>query len=458
MAFRRTDKNIPQEVTFPETLAELGFTVNIRGHIVDKTIGEFFNFEKHENNRTNQQRYHAVHKAVRKELHRILTVFDIQTGYVWEDDENINVSRIKPESPSVCILSSSGFYPDEDKELYLIVGDSKNDLGILSRYAVLTEGGLSGGSVLGLITALRGKNMPDMIKASDVAKSSLPNVVVFNPGELLWSNKTQECMSKLSWNDQKRDDGFAGQYKVTDKHNQIRGHEDPESHVSSCLLAFLGDTVGPKTRIQIITMGDGSEHVLSFLNDVYAKEALKAKFDNLNINIAMAQPTHNDDDVTNPALKQFLAEHGRIWESHSLPKGTLLADVAREFRSLALPPTTQQADNKGLDSGENESESEYDYPDTPPGELSKRNEPIDFFRGPGLEMPLRRRAPVAEEPKADEEKGLGMQSVSGALATIQAEGQSSLCQRFSAGVEDTPDMILPKVMGDVLKFFEEKRA
>ena len=53
MAFRRTDVNIPQELTFPETLAELGLTVNIRGQIVDMTTGEFFKFETFEKHRTN---------------------------------------------------------------------------------------------------------------------------------------------------------------------------------------------------------------------------------------------------------------------------------------------------------------------------------------------------------------------------------------------------------------------
>jgi hypothetical protein len=48
--------------------------------------------------------------------------------------------------------------------------------------------------------------------------------------------------------------------------------------------------------------------------------------------------------------------------------------------------------------------------------------------------------------------------LSSALAgvSVQAEGEISLCQRFSAGIENTADMIFPKVMGDVLQFFKEK--
>ncbi|GAB7324357.1 hypothetical protein MBLNU13_g08309t1 [Cladosporium sp. NU13] len=379
MAFRRSNVDIPQEVTFPENMHKLGFTGNLRGQIVDKTTGEFFNFEEYENERTNQLRYHATHKAVRKELHRVLTGFGVKTRYMLEDDEGLSVVSMKPESPSICILTSAGLASGEDKdfplvvgdsknsagvapgqvkELYLVVGDSKQDLGILSRKAVLTEGGLACGSVLGLVAALRGRAMPEMVMVSDVAKPSLPDVVVFNSGELLWSNKTQECMSGPSWHDREHKDGFSDQYVVTDKYNRILSHETPAAHVGRCLHAYLGHSAGPDTDVNIITIGDGSEHVLSFLKAVYANARLKAKLGILNINIAMVSPSHNDDFATDPALKRYLAKHSRIWESHSLPKGTRLSST-----SIA---------------------------------------------------------------------------------------------KFSAGVEDTADMIFPKVQGDVLKFFEEK--
>lgn len=232
--------------------------------------------------------------------------------------------------------------------------------------------------------------MPDMVKKSDVPESSLPGMVVCNPGELIWSNINQECTSAATWYDQKRETGFSDQYHATDKHNQIPEHEDPERHVASCLRAYLMYIAGPKTRVNIITIGDGSANVLGYLNTVYANEKSKAKIANIQINIAMVAPTHNDDVVTEPALKQFLAKHGRIWESHSLPKGTLLADVAPEF-----------ADNEGSD------------------------------------------------------PGAGTDELSAILAQVSL-GETAICQKFSAGVENTSDMIFPKVMGDVLQFFKEK--
>jgi hypothetical protein len=386
MAFRRTDVDVPEDFAFPESLSELELTINIKGQVVGSKTGNPFKFAVYEEERTNQQRYHAVHKAVRKEVHRILTAYDVNTWYMWEGKKHSNVTRAKPKQPSVCFLSSPSFSQDEEKELYLVVGDSKQDLGILSRQTITNEGGLYAGSVLGLIAALRGKHMPDMVEKSDVAESNLPAMVVCNPGELIWSNINQECTSAATWYDQKRETGFDDQYHATDKHNRIRAHENPERHVEFCLRAYLMTVAGPKTRVNIITIGDGSANVLAYLNAVYAKEEDKGKIANIKIDIAMVAPTHNDDVVTDPALKQFLAKHGRIWESHSLPKGTLLADVAPDV----------------ADSGE------------------------------------------------------GIDELSVTLAQVSL-GETSICQKFSAGVEDTSDMIFPKVMGDVLQFFEGMR-
>lgn len=457
MAFRRTDVNIPQEVIFPEDLNKLGFTVNAAGQVIDKVTGEFFKFEKYANHSTNQQRYNAMHKTVRKEVyHTVSTMGGVTDLYFCPDPltKKQQVLASKPASPSIRILSS----PDlsKCKEIYVVVGDSKQDLGMFSRKAMLTEDGLFNGTVLGLVGTLRGAAMsPDSDDEAETPEKDIPGVVVFNPGELLWSPEAGECMSAVTWLDRQRAHGFAIPYKVTDQYQKVPGHEDAGVHVRHCLDSFLKSAVAPNTHINIVTIGDGSEHVLTYLDALHTNDKEKAELANIHMDIAMVSPTHNDDDVTDPALKQLLAKHGRIWESHSLPKGNLLADVAPEFRSLVLPPSTQQADSKGLDSGCDESESEYDDPDTPPGELSKRTNPIDYFRRPGLTMPPTKRRPVAEERKADEQKGIDMQSVSQALAAIQAEGKSSLCQRFSAGVEDTADMIFPKVMGDVLQFFKE---
>jgi hypothetical protein len=455
MAFRRSDVNIPKEVTFPEDLSKLGFTITAAGLVVEKATGKFFEFQKYAEHTTNQQRYNTIHKAVRKEVYGALSAMGVKDLY-FHEDPNTNFQyavREKPASPSIRIVTNDDL--NKRKELYLVVGDSKEDLGVFSRKAMMTEYGVFHGTVLGLVRRVRSAAMPDGSDAqAKIPESDLPGVVVLNPGETLWPHKEKECMTAVTWADRERDNGFSVTYKVTDPFNRIPGHENAERHVEHCLASFLNYAAAPNTRVNIIAVGDASQHVLAYLNTAYGNEGDKARLASMEINITMISPTHNDDVVTDPALQQFLANHGRIWESHSRPKGTLLANVAPEFRPLALAPATKQADNEMLDSGDNESESEYDYPPTPPGELTQRNNPVDYFRGPGLTMPLRRRLPVAEEPKADDEKGAGVDELSVTLA--QASLEESLCQKFSVGFEETSDMIASSIMGDVLQFFKEK--
>jgi hypothetical protein len=482
MAFRRSDVDIPEDVTFPKTLNELGFKLNtgeqvgqegkpevFLAQVVSKdNPTEFFKFEKYENNATNQKRYGAMHAAVRKEVYRGLSAIGVADLYIHLDDQTgiQTIEKSKPGSPSIRVLSSPVSEHFKKEDLYLVVGDSKQDLGILSRKAIMTEGGLYNGSVLGLVSSVRGAAITadsDIEKAvvANVPESDLPGVVILNPGELLWSPQTQECMSAVTWQDRRYPHGFSDQYKITEKHNKILGHESPEAHVRRCLDAFLKPLARPtcKVRINVVAVGDASEHVIAYLNSFYSDEETKHHLADLQIEIAMIQPTHNADIVTTPALKVVLAKHGRSWESHSKAKGTLLADVVPDLRSLTLPTRkrTKLSGTHVLEFTLEEWENNHVSPKWDPL-IPKRKEE-------------RAALSAADEALAadvaDVYKRLARSSLNGSdewkTAGVDENHayKPSTCQRFSAGIEDTTDMILPAVMEDVLAFFEtqkEKRA
>jgi hypothetical protein len=161
MAFRRTSADLPKDVEFPADLAKLGFKVNADGRIVEiHNAKEFFKFEKYDKYDTNQRRYSAMHQAVRAKAHKILASMGIAPVYIdlTDDMKSHHVGGKKPVAPSMKILASPGFSQFDDKELYLIVGDSKQDLGIWSRKTVLTEGGIEHGrSAPWHRTALQGR-------------------------------------------------------------------------------------------------------------------------------------------------------------------------------------------------------------------------------------------------------------------------------------------------------------
>jgi hypothetical protein len=102
------------------------------------------------------------------------------------------------------------------------------------------------------------------------------------------------------------------------------------SSVLSTFAAFPLDFA--KSRMQsynATVVGDASEYIIAYLNSFYADEVTRHHLADLQVEIAMIQPTHNADIVTTPAFKVALAKHGRTWKAHLEPKGTLLADVAR---------------------------------------------------------------------------------------------------------------------------------
>jgi hypothetical protein len=475
MAFRRTDVDIPEPATFPKTLEGLGFETKPVEHknnpriliaqIVDVENGELFKFDKYEKHETNQQRYNAIHKAVRKVVYHDLSLNGVTDLYLHVDPETGSHlhDREKPTSPAVRVLSSPFYDNHKKEEVYMIVGDSKQDLGVLSRKAVLTEVGISNGSVLGLVEALRGgaKSAGSGSGPSVVARapeSDPPGIVILNPGELLWSYKTQECMSAIAWQDRKRENGFSDQYKISEVYNRIPGHHTPATHVKNCLQTFVELMAGPSTRLNIIAVGDGSEHLIAYLNGCYNDDTTKNRLTDLHIEIALIQPTHNADMVTNPALKELLAGHGRIWESHSEPKGTLLANVVPELRSLT-PPAKRSEFSRAevLDYTAEQWETNHVSP-----------------RWAHLRPTFQERNAVSSAAAdafatdlADAENRLARSSLTG---TVGRNGNDvdennaykpSTCQRYSAGIEDTADMIFPEVMKDVLEFLKmqkERRA
>jgi hypothetical protein len=342
MVFRRTYTDIPQDADFPEDLAKLGFKINIGRHVVEiEDPKQFFQYNKYEKKKTNQKRYNAVQKAVRAEVYKHLATIGLQSWYLTagNDDESHYLVPYKPAGPSLRILSTPRFSRSENKDLYLIVPDSKQELAIWSRQTLLTEGGLIAGSAMGLAHKLR--TPPHQVESLNRPKTEenkeldLAAVIILNPGEPLFSHQSEDCMSSATWHDRAHEHGFSDQYKVTDEHNRIPGHRDSLEHVMRAFRGCLQNIVGYDTKMNIITIGNGSEGILLTLDHLLQNPITANNLLALQISISMIQPSHNEDIVTTQPLKELLAKHGQIWEAHSSPKGTLITDLAPELRSLA---------------------------------------------------------------------------------------------------------------------------
>lgn len=469
MVFRRTDVDLPKDATFAEGLEALGFRLNLEGQVVTREPPyDFYEFVKYDKHETNQQRYNAMHKAVRAIVHENLASVGIKPRYLFvsDDGEDQHLTTTKPAVPSVKILVSRQISVLERKEVYLIIGDSKQDLAIWSRKTVLGEGGITHGSVIKVVSELRSRKMstggpgfPTDDTAQKVAEKQathpsefdLPGIIILNPGELLYSHKEQDCMSSATWQDQKREHGFSDQYKITEAYNTVRGHKNSGEHIETFLREFIGDLMGPKTRLNIIAVGDASEGVLSYLNKAYTLAEAEDELDkDFKITIALIQPTHDANVVTNLKLQDILAKHGRAWESHSEPQGTLLKRVAPGM--MFPPPTLTETAIESLKQ-EVKSKSERDE-----DEASKEEEfSNDAITRDGHGLKREKPSAAVNDGKIQSQHDSASGTPINDPNAYPYYKQHVNCPTYSAGIEDTTDMIVPHIMDEVLRFFKEDK-
>ena len=469
MVFRRSDLELQKDATFSGTLEELGFRLNLEGQVVTRLPPyDFYEFAKYEKHETNQQRYHAIHKAVRASVHETLAEVGVKARYLYMSDngDEHHLTTTKPAEPSIKILVSRQISVLERKEIYLVVGDSKQDLAIWSRKAIMTESGITHGSVIRLVSELRSRKMstggpgvPDDDAAQKVAEKQatrpsefdLPGIIILNPGELLYSHKQQDCMSPATWQDQEREHAFSDQYKITEAYNTVKGHKTSGEHIETFLREFIGDLMGPKTHLNIIAVGDASEAVLGFLNKAYT---LAEAGDELNkdfrFTIALVQPTHDANIVTDRKLQDVLAKHGRAWESHSEPQGTLLKRVAPGMM-FPPPPLTETALQSLKQEVMSKSERDED-------EASKEQE-LGNDSTTREDHGLKRETPseVLKDEKGENQYGSASGTASNDPNAYPYYKQHVNCPTFSAGIEDTTDMVVPHIMDEVLRFFKEDK-
>jgi hypothetical protein len=335
--FRRADTDIPEDGDFPTTLAELGLKRDLRGryvHIDDED--RFYTYDKFTNKLTNDKYHEAVHEAMRKDVCGLLSNMGVKLIHAHDKDVSVT-SDIPDEKPKIKMLH--GGFDADSKDVYIFIGDSRRELGIISRVHTDSEGGPREGTVLGVAKALQrhGHRHEEF--------SGLPAMLVLNPGELLYSHPTKSCMTQDIWNTRKRPNAFSEQYAVKSQ-NKIPGHATSQEHVNTVLEHILPQLVAEQhERIHIVAVGDGGESVLKYLDGKFTDDH-NAKIAGLTlVSVALVTSSHDEDTLKSPQLKKFMAKHGRAWDSSAEPKNKILGRVAPELAHYA-----QDNDNASSDS------------------------------------------------------------------------------------------------------------
>jgi hypothetical protein len=318
--FSRSDTNLPEDVSFPADLTQLGLKRDLRGRYVQiDNEDEFDYYEHYTTKATNDKRHEAVHEAIRRDVYGLLGKMGIKLIYAHDKDVSVT-SEIPEEKPKIKMLH--GGFEAATNEVYVIIGDSRRELGIISRLTTSTAGGPREGTVFGVARALQTHGDLD----------HLPAMLVLNPGELLYSYESKSCMTQDIWNTRKRPHAFSEPFAVKEA-NKIPGHTTPQEHVKTVLDDILSQLIGNQhNSLHIIAIGDGGESVLKYLDEKLIDDP-NAKIAKLAlISIALVNSNHDDEKIQSPQLKKFMAKHGRAWVSSAEPKNKVLGKVAQEYR------------------------------------------------------------------------------------------------------------------------------
>jgi len=346
--FRRTDTDLPQDVSFPADLAALGLKRNILGQYVQiEHQDKFYHYEQYATKSTNDKLHEAVHEAIRHDVYDLLHKMGVNIFYVHgkdisitrEDDEE--EFKIPEDAPKIKMLH--GGFDTVTEDVYVFIGDSRRELGIYSRMTTATAGGPLEGSFLGAAQALRAH--------ASQSWSWLPAMLVLNPGELLYSHQTNSCMTQDTWNTRKRPHAFAEPYAVKSE-NKVLGHGTPYEHVQTTMDDILPQLLEPWHRnLNIIAIGDGGEYFLKYLDDKLTSDPT-SKNNQLSLtSVCLINSSHDDDKIRSTTLKKFMAKHGRAWVSSPEPKNTVLGKVAAEFTKYtqAQEPANAPSDTASSD-------------------------------------------------------------------------------------------------------------
>ena len=155
--FRRSESNLPEDPKFPADLAALGFKLNEQGQFVKvSNESEFFNFFASDNERSNEKRKEVMHVCAREAVRQAAAEHGVVEVYLCGKDGK-DISMTKPNGPHLRIFVTDLEVLKQKKDVVVVVGEHNQDVGIWACRSLMREGGIDGGSVVGLVKKLEGE-------------------------------------------------------------------------------------------------------------------------------------------------------------------------------------------------------------------------------------------------------------------------------------------------------------
>jgi len=152
--FAASASSLQAEPVYPKNFADLGCTINSKSQIVQvSNEQEFIPYHISSDERESEIRMEAVHFCVRKAVAAAAASMGVREVFLTGGGGDVIMST-KPRGPHLRIFTSDLEHLKGKKNVLVVIGEHDQDPGIWKWKHVMTEGGIDGGTMVGLMQSL----------------------------------------------------------------------------------------------------------------------------------------------------------------------------------------------------------------------------------------------------------------------------------------------------------------
>jgi hypothetical protein len=155
--FVHTGENLPQDPKYGADLEKLGYKVDENKQIVSIDRAHHFIYFFTSSDRANERRKEAMHDCARGLVKEELAELGVVEAFLGGEKgkEVLGVGpKEKPKAKHLPILVTEPEELRKKRDVIVVIGEPSEDVGIWAWRHLLTNGGIEGGSAVGLVKKL----------------------------------------------------------------------------------------------------------------------------------------------------------------------------------------------------------------------------------------------------------------------------------------------------------------
>ncbi|GAB1311623.1 Arb2 domain-containing protein [Madurella fahalii] len=321
--FRRRWSGLPADPIFPSDLTELGYFVNDIDEIRSiEDPDSYFKYFLTKNERWNERQRFAMNEAISKIIHSRLDAEGLISVPL-----PLGTLTTQPHVP----IRVSSDLASHTTRVVLLFGESSQESGVLAHRVLGGRGGITKGSVLGLVKALK-------TQRSSAADPSPPGIVIANPGELWWWPEGGRGLTPTSRHCVPMSSAVHyGRYHDEEK-NGIPGNRTVAEHVRCVFEDVVMKMVSKTAKVDVIAVGDVADAVEGYLDE----EAVWERVGGMMNSLVVLGGFYDSAKFKCGGFKKFMKERGRAYVIHHTPLDNPVAGAggnprAATFTSFGCP-------------------------------------------------------------------------------------------------------------------------